>query len=123
MDHAEQTLSHLRQSDASTATFDINLSVHLERMLSKTHIPLTYMLTSAGEGKEYQTAQTNLKYLYWTPAQQMAHHGSAHCGLGTGDLLGTGTISGEVSRVTISRNNLQSNQMCRVSVKQVVSCN
>ena len=82
------------------------------------------MLILIGDGKEYQTAQTNLKYLYWTPVQQMAHHGSAHCGLGTGDLLGTGTISGEVScHHPISRTSLESNQMCRVSVKQVASCN
>jgi len=32
MNHAEQTLSHLKQNDASIATFDINLSVHLQRM-------------------------------------------------------------------------------------------
>jgi len=41
MNHAEQTFSHLAQSDASTATSDINLSVHLERMLSTTYTPLT----------------------------------------------------------------------------------
>jgi len=82
------------------------------------------MLILIGDGKEYQTAQTNLKYLYWTPAQQMAHHGSAHCGLYTGDLLGTGTISGEVSsRKTIVRTSWQSDQMYRVSVKQVTSYN
>ena len=33
--------------------------------------------------------------LYWTPAQMIAHHTSNGCNLRTGDLLGTGTISGE----------------------------
>lgn len=39
-----------------------------------------------------------MRYLYWTPFQQTAHHASAMCGLRTGDLLATGTISGDVSK-------------------------
>jgi fumarylacetoacetase len=31
---------------------------------------------------------------YWTPAQMVAHHASNGCNLETGDLFGTGTISG-----------------------------
>ncbi len=31
---------------------------------------------------------------YWTPAQLLAHHSSNGCNLTTGDLLGTGTLSG-----------------------------
>ncbi len=31
---------------------------------------------------------------YWTPAQLMAHHGSNGCPMATGDLFGTGTLSG-----------------------------
>jgi fumarylacetoacetase len=40
---------------------------------------------------------SNLKYIYWTPIQRLSHHASAMCGLATGDLLGTGTISDGVS--------------------------
>ncbi|MGH7153336.1 MAG: fumarylacetoacetate hydrolase family protein, partial [Acetobacteraceae bacterium] len=32
--------------------------------------------------------------LYWTFAQMVAHHSSAGCNLRSGDLFGTGTISG-----------------------------
>ena len=32
--------------------------------------------------------------MYWTPYQQLAHHAASGCGLRTGDLIGTGTISG-----------------------------
>lgn len=32
--------------------------------------------------------------MYWTPYQQLAHHASSGCGMATGDLVGTGTISG-----------------------------
>jgi len=38
--------------------------------------------------------QTNLKHLYWTPGQLVAHHASNGCNLRTGDLIGTGTVSG-----------------------------
>ena len=32
--------------------------------------------------------------MYWTPAQIVTHHASSGCNLTTGDLLGTGTLSG-----------------------------
>ena len=32
--------------------------------------------------------------MYWTPAQMLTHHTSNGCNLGTGDLLGSGTVSG-----------------------------
>jgi fumarylacetoacetase len=38
--------------------------------------------------------RSNAKYLYWTPAQMIAHHTSGGCNLLPGDLIGTGTISG-----------------------------
>ncbi|MDD3721529.1 MAG: fumarylacetoacetase [Lutibacter sp.] len=38
--------------------------------------------------------ETNFKYLYWTMAQQLAHHTSNGCNVRAGDLLGSGTISG-----------------------------
>ncbi|KAH9261158.1 fumarylacetoacetase [Batrachochytrium salamandrivorans] len=44
--------------------------------------------------KELVVCQTNLRNLYWTPAQMMAHHTVTGCNLRPGDLLGTGTISG-----------------------------
>ena len=37
---------------------------------------------------------SNAKYLYWTPAQMVAHHTVNGCNLQPGDLIGTGTISG-----------------------------
>lgn len=38
--------------------------------------------------------RTNLRTLYWTPAQMVAHHTSNGCNLRPGDLLATGTVSG-----------------------------
>ena len=37
---------------------------------------------------------TNFKYLYWTMAQQLAHHTVSGCNTRVGDLMGSGTISG-----------------------------
>ena len=43
---------------------------------------------------ESRLSQTNAKYLYYSAAQQLAHHTSSGCPMRTGDLLGSGTISG-----------------------------
>ncbi len=37
---------------------------------------------------------TSLRYLHWTFAQMVAHHTSNGCDLRTGDVLGSGTVSG-----------------------------
>ncbi|KAM3415552.1 Fumarylacetoacetase [Cercospora zeina] len=46
------------------------------------------------DGEERVLSTSNLKYLYWTPYQQLVHHAASGCGMQTGDLIGTGTISG-----------------------------
>lgn len=45
-------------------------------------------------GKEIVAGTSNLKYMYWTPYQQLTHHARSGCGMMPGDLIGTGTISG-----------------------------
>ena len=58
--------------------FDIDLSV-----------------TMAPAGKAATTiARTNYKQMYYSAAQQLAHHASSGCAMQPGDLLGSGTISG-----------------------------
>ncbi|MDT2020152.1 fumarylacetoacetase [Methylocella sp. CPCC 101449] len=37
---------------------------------------------------------SNFKYMYWSSAQQLAHHSSSGCSMSVGDLIGSGTISG-----------------------------
>jgi fumarylacetoacetase len=39
-------------------------------------------------------SRSNLRNLYWTPAQLVTHHTSNGCNLQPGDLLGSGTVSG-----------------------------
>lgn len=35
--------------------------------------------------------------MYWTPLQQLAHHTVTGCNIRPGDLMGSGTISGETA--------------------------
>ncbi len=53
----------------------------------------TLQMRALGQPPE-RVSHSNLRDLYWTPAQLVAHHTSNGCNLRPGDLLGTGTISG-----------------------------
>jgi len=71
-----ELLDHLK--DRGPMLYDIDLSV-----------------TMAPEGKEASTiARTNYKEMYYSSAQQLAHHATAGSPMNVGDLLGSGTISG-----------------------------
>ncbi|MDQ2832292.1 MAG: fumarylacetoacetase [Acidobacteriota bacterium] len=65
-----------------------NLNVELE-------ISLSTSLMRRNKLEPYPVCRTNSKVLYWTAAQMIAHHTSNGCNLQAGDLLATGTISGE----------------------------
>ena len=50
----------------------------------------------AGAGQEATiVSRTNYRHMYYTSAQQLTHHTSSGCAMETGDLLGSGTVSGE----------------------------
>lgn len=52
-------------------------------------------VTLAPAGKPATTiAQTNYDRMYYSAAQQLAHHASSGCAMNVGDLIGSGTISG-----------------------------
>lgn len=48
------------------------------------------------EGGQHSTliSRSSTRYMYWSPAQMIAHHTSNGCDLHPGDLLGSGTLSG-----------------------------
>jgi fumarylacetoacetase len=54
---------------------------------------LTKAMRAAGQSP-HRLSQANMRDLYWTPAQLIAHHTSNGCNLIPGDLLATGTVSG-----------------------------
>ena len=70
-------LSYLKR--AADFTFDIQLEARLQT--AKMTQPQTI-------------TRTNFRNLYWSIAQQLAHHTVNGCNLQTGDLLASGTISG-----------------------------
>ncbi|MDR9419799.1 fumarylacetoacetase [Gracilimonas sp.] len=70
-------LSYLDQKNRTT--FDIELEVFIK----------TEKLSTP-----YEICRTNYKHLYWTMAQQLAHHTITGCNIKPGDLYGSGTISG-----------------------------
>lgn len=87
---------HLTWKDDSTAVFDIQVSVKVQREC-KTLVNALVSLTSQKGGSSVHTlGESNLNELYWTPFQQITHLGAAGEGLSTGDLFGTGTISSAV---------------------------
>ncbi|MBN8572055.1 MAG: fumarylacetoacetase, partial [Ignavibacteria bacterium] len=61
-------------------TFDIQLHVYLQ---------------NEKLSKPFEICHSNFKYLYWNMPQQLAHHTVNGCNMQTGDLLASGTISGD----------------------------
>ncbi|HJX98832.1 MAG TPA: fumarylacetoacetase [Chthoniobacterales bacterium] len=72
-----EPLPYLRAK--SDFTFDIQLEARLQISKSKSSHTIT---------------ATNFQNLYWSVAQQLAHHTVGGCNLQPGDLLASGTISG-----------------------------
>jgi fumarylacetoacetase len=70
-------------ADQASGGLDVHLGVLLStEKMRRASEPAAEILTS------------NARYLYWTPAQMVAHHTVNGCNLQPGDLIGTGTISG-----------------------------
>jgi fumarylacetoacetase len=72
-----QPLPYLRQSTSNA--YDIALEVMLKPAKSTLPSPI---------------CRTNFRTMYWTMAQQLAHHTISGCNTRVGDLMGSGTISG-----------------------------
>ncbi|MEO8367583.1 MAG: fumarylacetoacetase [Candidatus Solibacter sp.] len=70
--------------DLERGALDVTLEVHVS----------TAQMRATGM-PPMRLSHGNLKDLYWTIAQMVAHHTSNGCNLRPGDLLATGTVSGE----------------------------
>jgi fumarylacetoacetase len=69
--------------DQQSGAIDLIVEAHLlTSSMRDAHLP------------PHRLSRANLRDLYWTPAQLVAHHTSNGCNLLPGDLLATGTISG-----------------------------
>lgn len=71
-----EILPYLQQS--GLANFDIQLEVEL----------------ATPSGESAVISKSNTKYLYWSIAQQLAHHTVNGCNIQVGDMYASGTISG-----------------------------
>ncbi len=80
-----QPLPHLNsEHNKQFGGFDIKLEVFIqtEKMRAENVEP-------------FMISRSNMKDLYWTIGQMLAHHASNGCNLQTGDLMATGTVSGK----------------------------
>jgi fumarylacetoacetase len=71
-------------TDAAQGGLDVTLEVWL----------LTARMRAAG-GTPHRLSSGNFQKMYWTLAQLLTHHASNGCNLRPGDLLGSGTVSGD----------------------------
>ncbi|HSD15624.1 MAG TPA: fumarylacetoacetase [Flavobacterium sp.] len=69
-------LPYLQQT--GNHAFDINLEVSI----------------APEDNEETLVCKSNFKYMYWTMSQQLAHHTINGCRINSGDMMGSGTISG-----------------------------
>ncbi len=80
-----QPLPHLSDaSDAAQGAFDIGLDVNLQ----------SRAMRELGLAPQ-RLSRASFAAMYWTPAQLIAHHASNGCNMLPGDVLGSGTVSGE----------------------------
>lgn len=75
-------------------------------------IELEVALRPAGAAQAQRVSRTNFRAMYWTMAQQLAHHTISGCNVRVGDLMGSGTISGTTpdsygSLLELTRNGAQ----------------
>ncbi|MCB0475646.1 MAG: fumarylacetoacetate hydrolase family protein, partial [Flavobacteriaceae bacterium] len=59
-------------------SFDIHLEAYLK----------------PADGSDNLLTKSNFRYMYWTMSQQLTHHTSNGCPVTSGDMMGSGTISG-----------------------------
>lgn len=71
-----EVLDYLKVQKPSN--FDLNLEVHLQ----------------PEGGKSNKICSSNFKHMYWSAAEQLAHHTSNGCNINVGDMMASGTVSG-----------------------------
>ena len=75
-EQSPEPLPYLQQKGEKA--FDINLEVAIQ----------------PENAVETVVSRSNFKYMYWSMAQQLAHHTINGCRVNSGDMMGSGTISG-----------------------------
>ena len=73
----KQLLPYLQSKGKKS--YDINLEVYI----------------TPEDGEDNKVCASNFKYMYWNMSQQLAHHTVNGCNVNSGDMMGSGTISGK----------------------------
>ncbi len=80
-----QPLDYLNgEANKKSGGFDIKLEVYIQTPKMRDENTAPHLLS-----------RSNMKDLYWTIGQMLTHHASNGCNLQTGDLMATGTVSGQ----------------------------
>ena len=80
-----QPLDYLNgETNKKSGGFDIKLEVYIQTEKMRQENTEPFLLS-----------RSNMKDLYWTIGQMLTHHASNGCNLQTGDLMATGTVSGQ----------------------------
>ena len=80
-----QPLDYLNgEANKKSGGFDIKLEVYIQTPKMREENTAPHLLS-----------RSNMKDLYWTIGQMLTHHASNGCNLQTGDLMATGTVSGQ----------------------------
>lgn len=74
-----EPLPYLREPGYSSYDVDLRVSIRAEDIGSE----------------PFEVSHSNFKNMYWTHRQQLVHHTVTGCNMNPGDLIGSGTISGD----------------------------
>ncbi|KAI9497866.1 fumarylacetoacetate hydrolase [Zychaea mexicana] len=80
--------------DGPSQTSPAPLAYLQEKHKTAYDIDLEVQIKPKGSSKFERTTLSNLKYMYWSVTQQLAHHTVNGCNMRAGDMCATGTISG-----------------------------
>ena len=75
-EQSPEPLPYLQQKGAKAFDINLEVAIHPENAV------------------ETVVSRSNFKYMYWSMAQQLAHHTINGCRVNSGDMMGSGTISG-----------------------------
>ena len=75
-EQSPEPLPYLQQKGAKAFDIKLEVAIHPENAV------------------ETVVSRSNFKYMYWSMAQQLAHHTINGCRVNSGDMMGSGTISG-----------------------------
>jgi fumarylacetoacetase len=75
-EQSPEPLPYLQQKGEKAFDINLEVAIHPENAV------------------ETVVSRSNFKYMYWSMAQQLAHHTINGCRINSGDMMGSGTISG-----------------------------